>query len=212
MELSQIKKILSEMPFQHHGTMKREFVGSFISTNSLSRNYIPLGIIEADDKSVELHLLNDDRAHVIGTVPVVKPDGEESNSNIFTLNFKDELTISKIPIGLDASKIIQVNSVSVRPRYEGYGIASFAYSRLAEMGFIILSDCSQFTDGRKLWEKMAKKAHLNSYKIFVLDDEFGLVEKDGEPVSYDGTNINADAIWSSDENYSKYHTLLVMKT
>ena len=213
MKLSQIKNIISEMPFQHHGTMKRELTGkNFISRNTLSRNYKFLGMVEAKIEFVELHILDDERTHVIGTIPAIAPNGDESNTTVFSLEFKQVSTPNKIPKNLDASKIIQVDKVLIDKKYEGYGIASFVYSRLAEIGFIILSDSSQFTDGRKLWEKMAKNAHLNSYKIFVLDDEYGFIEKDGEPISYDGTNINADVIWSSGEDYSKYHTLLVMKT
>lgn len=213
MKLNQIKKLISEMPFQHPGSMKRELTGnSFISKNTLTRNYKFLGMIEADDMFVELHLLDDDLPHVIGTVQAVKPDGEQTNKNIFTLRFKQNLTIKNIPKELDVSKTVQVDNVSVWKTFEGYGIASYAYSRLAEIGFIILSDSTQFTDGRKLWEKMARKAHLNSYKIFLLDDEYGFVERDGEPISYSGTNINAEEIWSSGDDFSKYHTLLVMKT
>jgi len=213
MKLNQIKKLISEMPFQHTGSMKRELTGnSFISKNTLSRNYKFLGMIEVRLVFVELHILDDERTHIIGTVPSITPDGEESNSTVFTLEFKQKTTLNKIPKSLDSSKIIQVDKVMIDKAYEGYGIASYAYSRLAEIGFIILSDSTQFTDGRKLWEKMARKAHLNSYKIFVLDDEYGFVERDGEPISYSGTNINAEEIWSGDDDFSKYHTLLVMKT
>ena len=58
---------------------------------------------------------------------------------------------------------------------------------------------------------MAAKAKLRKYKIFVLDDEYGFVEKDGDPVVYDGSNIDDAKIWSSGEDLSKEHILLLMQ-
>lgn len=213
MKLNEIKQIISEMPFQHTGTLKRDNESkSFISSRSLARNYKQLGMIEViDNEMIELHILNDPKPIVIGTLPSTKPDGEESNSPVFSLRFKDKNTLVKIPKDLKSAKILQVDKVSINKKYEGYGVASYAYAQLVKMKFTLLSDTSQFTDGRKLWEKMVRKAHLNSYEIYILDDEYGFKEKDGKPIMYNGSNVNADEIWSSGEDYSKEHILLLMK-
>lgn len=210
---SEIKRIINEMPFQHTGEMKRaQFASTFTSDGSLERNYKMLGFIEVESDMVELHILKE-TDKVIGTIKQNKPapDNEPSNRVIFSLRFKNKHTLVKIPKNINQNKIIQVDKVSIDKDFEGYGIASFAYSQLVKTGFIVLSDTSQFTDGRKLWEKMAKKAHLNSYEIYILDDEYGFKEKDGKTIMYNGTNVNADEIWSSGEDYSKEHILLMMK-
>jgi hypothetical protein len=212
MKLHDLKQILSEMPYEHDGEMKREpFKSSFISDGSLKRNYLMLGFIEALDELIELHVLNDIPPTVLGTISSKKPSGEDSNRAIFSLRFKPKHTLTKIPKEIDSSKIIQVDKVSIDKDFQGFGVASFAYAQLAKRGFIVLSDTSQFKDGKELWKKMASRAHLKDYSVYLLDDEYGFIQKDGEPVVYDGSNIDDAEIWSNSDDVSKEHILLMMK-
>lgn len=212
MKVNELLNILNEMPYVHDGKMKREpFKNTFLSDSSLERNYAMLGFVEARDEVVECHILVDDHPNVTGTIKEKHPEGYDSNRVVFSLRFKSKHTIVKIPQKIDQSRILQVDKVSIDKDFEGFGIASFVYAQLAKRGFLVLSDTSQFTDGKMLWKTMATKANLRNYKIFVLDDEYGFIKKDGEPVVYDGSNIDDAKIWSSGEDLSKEHTLLLMQ-
>ncbi len=210
MNLDLHRKIVQEMPYIHAGSMEREaFWNSFISNTSLVRLYGPLGAIQAGSEYVELHNLKN-HPRVIGTVKAQK-DGEESNRIVFSLRFKVHHTLVNVPPGVDEARVIQVDKVSTERALEGMGIASYAYSELVKLGHVILSDTSQFDEGRRLWVRMATKAHLRNYEIFVLDDEFGFIERDGKPVVYDGSNIDDAEIWTTGEDYSGAYVLLLMK-
>jgi hypothetical protein len=203
--------ILAEMPYEIEGEMERApFKNSFISDNSLERLYTPLGTVQVRNEDVSLYLIKG-KTSVLGSIRATK-DGEPSNRLVFSLMFKEKHTLIRVPIHIDEAKILQVDKVSTDPDYEGQGIASYAYSTLAERGHIVLSDVTQFQDGKQLWKRMATKAHLRKYKIFILDDLFGVRKENGKPVEYDGSNIDDAKIWSKGEDYSKYHVLLMMTT
>jgi hypothetical protein len=170
-----------------------------------------LGNLEIEDELVEIHILADAHPCVRGTISAQHPDDNgQTNRVIFSLRFKHAHTLVKIPKTVDASRLLQVDKVSIDKDFQGLGIASYAYAQLAKRGFTVLSDTSQFADGKMLWKKMATKAQLRDYKIFVLDDEYGFIEKNGQPISYDGTNIDDAQIWTSGEDYSGAHILLMM--
>lgn len=203
-----LKQILKETPYTHDGVLKRKNMG-FISNTSLSRLYTLIGKIDTPKGEVSIHMLNSSPS-IIGTVKDIK-EGEESNSGCFSLNFKKVHTLEVILPGIKKSKILQIDKAIVKKDYEGYGIASFTYSSLVKLGYTILSDTTQFNDGKQLWKRMATKAHLRDYVVYILDDTYEFYKKDGKIVKYDGSNIDDAEIWSKGEDYSKYHVLLVMK-
>ncbi len=192
---------MPRLPFKH----------TFISDDALARLYTVLGTVQAHDQEVSIHLLKT-KTSVIGTVTsAADRDGLPSNRCVFSLMFKDAHTLIRPPTGIDEAKILQVDRVSVDSDLENIGIASFAYSALAKLGYVVLSDSTQFSDGKRLWKRMAAKAHLRDYKVFVLDDLFGFKrDRNGRPIEYDGRNIDEADIWSRGQDYSKYHVLLMM--
>jgi hypothetical protein len=204
------RRVLMEAPYEISGSMKREPFSSFTSDTSLGRLYTPLGSMKTGGQEITLSLRNTMQG-AIGTVKGDKPTGEPSNRIIFILDFKKRHTLENVPDGIDEGKILQVKSVAVDPELEGVGIASFAYSSLAKRGHVVLSDTSQFADGKALWKRMAARAHLHEYRIFVLDDEYGFKERDGEPISYDGQNIDDAEIWTRGKDLAGSHVLLAMK-
>ncbi len=212
MKVNELLNILNEMPYVHDGKMKREpFKNTFLSDSSLERNYAMLGFIEIEDELVDLHILKDDPPCVKGTIKAKKTDGEDSNRVIFALRFKQKHTLVKIPKEVKSEKILQVDKVSIDSTFEGNGLASFVYASLIKRGFQVLSDTSQFTDGKMLWKKMASKAKLRDYKIFVLDDEYGFIQENGEPLQYDGSNIDDSKLWTTGDDLSGEHLLFIMK-
>ena len=86
-----------------------------------------------------------------------------------------------------------------------------ALNKPTNRGIFVLSDTSQFKDGKELWKAMASRANLKDYNIYLLDDEYGFIEQNGSPVVYDGSNIDDAQIWSGGDDVSKEHILLMMK-
>jgi hypothetical protein len=207
-----ISEILTETPYHHDGVMAREKFGtSYTSDVSLERLYQELGEIKAKDDVVRLYLQNT-KDNVIGVIKREKPDTKvETNAMIFTLRFKKRNTIDKMPAELKGHDILQVTKVSIDPSYEGVGIASLAYALLVAKGYVVISDSSQFTDGKMLWKKLAKEAKLKDYKVYILDDHYGFKKVGGKLVEYDASNIDNADIWTKGEDLSGEHILLVMK-
>jgi len=210
-----IKEVLLEMPYHHPGSMKKpDFTTSFTSSSSLERLYEKMLCEKHASVGTDVKFfLNKAHSKVIGVVDGVKPKtNEKTNQIIFSLQFKDKHTLVKIPNEFGTKKILQVNSVSIHGDYEGEGIASFVYASLVAAGYLVLSDTSQFDDGKMLWKKMAREAHAESYTIFVLDDEYGFqVDKSGVPIRYDAKNIDDAKIWTAGLDQSGEHILLAMK-
>jgi hypothetical protein len=206
-----VNQILTEMPYNHEGTMKRSFGMSYTSDTSLQRLYKPLlAEINADGIKVRFYVRIATDA-IIGVIDGFKPDGEKTNELVFILKFKTNNTLIKKPAEL-IGKIMQVDKVAISKDFEGQGIASFIYATLVKEGNIILSDTSQFDDGKMLWKKMARKAGVSDYAVYILDDEYGFeLGPDKKPLAYTSTNIDDAKIWSAGADVSKEHVLLVMK-
>lgn len=138
--------------------------------------------------------------------------GRSVNRIIFQLKFKAKTSLINFPHEIDSGKCLQVNSVFISDDFRKLGIASRIYKFLTSAGFVIISDSSQYEDGKELWKKLVRDTVQGKYKIYVLDDEYGF-KKDaaGKPIEYDGTNIKDSEIWTSGDDFSGYHKLLVMK-
>ena len=166
-------EILSETPYVHDGDykapegMEKE---TFISDRSLAREQKHLGFEVFDAMRVDFYLM--DLIKVIGVVKKKKEKTQEmSNLIVFSLRFKQTKTIVNYPEGINRNDVLQVDSVYVSRALKGRGIASFVYSMLVEQGFIVVSDTSQFSDGKELWKKISREAKFNDYVIHIIDDE-----------------------------------------
>lgn len=193
--------------------MTREKWGDvFISDGSIDRLYTHLSDGNFGKFMVKYSLLKENLGSVIGTVRTKKLGfNTDTNEIIFTLHFKKRSTLVNIPDELKGKILLQETSVGTKPEYEGQGVASFAYALLSSKGYAVLSDISHFTDGKMLWNKMAKEAHLSHYEILVLDDEYGFKKnKDGSIVRYAEKNIDSADFWTHGEDYAGYHILFVM--
>lgn len=207
-----MKDILVETPYHHDGVMKtRGSTPTFTSDSSISRMYEPLIEFDAKQEMVRFFKLKA-TDKVIGVVRRKKPDTkEDSNEIIFTLRFKHKHTLIKTPTELKGKKILQVDKVFTDEDFRGEGFASLVYITLAQKGFIVISDSSQFTDGKMLWKKMAREAHAKDYNVFILDDEYGFVKgEDGKVMKYDSKNIDDAKIWTKGQDFAGEHILLVM--
>lgn len=207
-------KILLEDHVHTDGQMPRGQIGStFTSNSSLERRYDLIGELKTIEGLVRFYKLKDINS-VIGVVDSKKPDtGEDSNAVIFSLKFKKAHTIVNMPKLFKDKTVLQVDKVITDPTCEGYGISSLAYLAIARMGYVVLFDTVQFTDGKMLWKKISRESKFKNYKVNILDDEYGFkTDISGKPIDYDSSNIDDAAIWTSGQDYSGEHILLAMTT
>ena len=206
-------EILSETPYLHDGdyTPRDYKKNTFISDRSLARDFKFLGSDVFVNDKIYFHIIDNLRVH--GTTKQKKDKtNEDSNKIIFSLKFKTTKTINNIPDDLKNKNIVQVDSVYVDSEYSGIGIASYVYLMLADQGYVILSDSSQFEDGKQLWKKIARESNFDDYQIRILDvDEGYLKDKDGKIISYDSSNVDDAKIWTSGANTNGEFILLSLK-
>lgn len=207
--------LLSETPYLHDGEYEAPEVlksQTFMSDATLLRDHSPLDYYVVNAERIEFFFSKTQRV-VTGVIKKKKEKTKEmSNLVVFSLRFKKEKTIVNYPNGVDQHKVLQVDSVYTDEDYRGRGISSFVYALLVEKGFIIVSDTSQFDDGKQLWKKISREAQFNDYVIHIIDDENGFVkDKSGKIISYDSSNIDDAKIWSSGMDFRGEHILLMME-
>ena len=207
-------EILSETPYVHDGEYEAPAgmdKKTYHSDGALARQYSHLGFEVFDAERVDFYLQDDLR--LVGVIKDKKEKTQEmSNLIIFSLRFKTHKTIINYPEEVLEDKVLQVDSVYTRPEFRTFGIASYVYALLVEKGFIVVSDTSQFTDGKQLWKKISREAKFNDYVIHIIDDENGFIkDKSGKVIAYDSSNIDDAKIWTSGMNFDGEHILLMMK-
>jgi len=206
--------ILSEAPYLHDGKYTQPDMDkdTYHSNDTLTRNYRHL--CTTSSAGVDINFYLQDNIRCVATIKKKKEKTrEESNLIVFSLLFKNVKTIINYPEGIKESEVLQVDSVYVRPEFREFGLASFAYMKLVEAGFIVVSDSSQFEDGKRLWKKLSREAHFNNYVIHLIDDEEGfLKDKNGEVITYDSSNIDDAKIWTAGIDLNGAHILLMMKS
>ena len=185
-----------------------------VSVSTLSRDHSFLGSVNTHHgEKIRLYGLKNPQFSVIrGVIDGHTDLGVLTNFVVFVLRFKSSVHAS-LPTDVDKTKALQVNSVFVAPEFRGEGLSSTVYKLLASKGFCIISDNTQFQDGKELWKKLVRDTAEGEYKIFVLDDEYGFKTDDaGKPIEYNGTNIKDSEIWTAGDDFTGYHKLLVMKS
>ena len=207
---------LFEEPYEHtsghHRDDQVEKYGQ-MSDDALKRDNIFLGTVDSrHGEKIRIYALKEPKYAVIrGLIDGHDELGRKTNFVVFALRFKKKVQ-AILPPSLDINSCFQVNSVFISPEFRNEGISSTVYRYLTSKGLVIISDNTQFTDGKELWKKLVRDTALGEYKIFILDDEYGF-EKDenGDPIEYDGSNIKDSKIWTSGDDLSGYNKLLVMK-
>lgn len=63
--------------------------------------------------------------------------------------------------------------------------------------------------GKELWKKIARLSVNSEYQVFVLDHGQLRLDNNGNPVIYDGNNIDDAELWS--ENIDNKYTLFALK-
>lgn len=179
-----------------------------LSDYTLSRGYDKLGTFlpAVEGRGLVTFFAEKTDHMVIGTVKVLvrvgKNKTEVRNKAIFNLSFKRVNTLEcEIP-EFKNRKLLQVNRVRTSTEHQGLGIAVAAYISLAKHGFVVLSDSTQFSDGKHLWKSIIQLAELKNYHIAVVDVEHGIIGV------YD--DIDDSKIWTTDQDYSGERILLAL--
>lgn len=208
---------LLEMPYEISGSMPKnsdeqetDTKLTTISDFTLNRGYTKIGSFLPAISGrglVSFHMENTDH-FVIGTVKVLvrinRSKTEVRNKSIFNLSFKASTTLECDIPDFKNRKILQVNRVRTAAENQGLGIAVAAYVNLAKSGFVVLSDSTQFTDGKMLWKSIINIAELKHYKIAIINVETGIIG------SYD--DIDESKIWTTEQDYSGERILLALYT
>jgi hypothetical protein len=173
------------------------------SDAGLNRENFYLGQLEQGEDQFRFWLSNDKT----GAMVTIKRKGAERNEIILSVRFDNRA-------GLPVENELQVYTVYNQPKFRNRNLAMAMYVLLARYGFTIVSDFEQFDGGKALWKKMALESSLRKFVIKIWSDEHGdwLRDKLGEPIIYDGTNIDEFFIWNDTTRKHEPTSLLVLSS
>lgn len=199
--------INKEMPVTMSGSMR------FYSEDTIAREFDIIGKVKINDEDFWSILKKDKSFAVIGVLGVREDDNKSGLQLIGQLDFKEpDLAFDreiKTP-----EEVLQVDSVQVFSKSKFQGIGYNLYLSLVEYGYIIVSDHTQYTGGKKLWEKIARSSASKKFEVYVIDNGHPIVDGEGKPLKYDGTNLADEKIWKAPAKSAKESTryvLLMMK-
>lgn len=194
-----MSELLAEMPYLNRGEMTRENVVGYMSANALDTRYTYIG----HDLNIYWYLCND-LSHLSAVDTESKTPDSTRLREMFRLRFKesDELRFTH-----KFAKVLQINSVSISPDYGNRGTGSRIYQSLANRGYTLVSDTTQFEPAKSLWKKLAQIE-----TVFVADVDYGLFkDAGGLPIVYDGANIADADIWSEGSNFDGNYRVLILQ-
>lgn len=190
-----------------------DFEINIISKDTLDRDYDLLGELRDNVLEHTIGAIKKDKTlAIIGPVKK-RRDGKISVEIHSEIKFHARPELGNASAGNDlAENAIQVDTVLSIESQKGRGNAYKLYKMLLNHGYTVVSDNIQYVGGRKLWEKILRQSFLENHNVFILQNGRYLRDANGAPLVYDGVNISADDIWSTDKKSEPhYYTLLVAK-
>jgi len=177
------------------------------SVDTLDREYDLIGNIQVRNQKIISALKKDRSSAIIGPA-VQRDDGKPAMDVIVTLQFHDSPDLGEA----QTPKSLQVNTVFTTSATRGFGYGYQLYKILLDRGFTIVSDNIQYIGGKELWAKIIRKSAIDNHNVFILRDGKYMRDENGKPIVYDGTNVSADDVWSTDKkSVPHFNTLLVAK-
>lgn len=194
-------KQLTEMPYApadqdgNHAVMKSDISSlvHFYSNATLADEFILI----KQDPAYSVYINKEHTMAVIGEMGNRPPNNVEGMYVFVTLDFKDAQDISNsnpsasLKGALQVDLVVANNTASLR---RGFGTA--IYWALADRGITIISDNTQYKGGKELWKKLAREQG-SKYVINVIRDGVPLLDDNGQPFVYNGSNIPDDDLWSA---------------
>ncbi len=154
----------------------------------------------------------DNSSAVVGPL-TIRNDGTPAVAVSLTISFHDpEDNEPENAPGEAGINALQVDTVVAANQLKGAGYGYALYKMLMNAQKTILSDNIQYIGGKKLWEKIVKKAAQDGHQVYVLQNGKYLRDAQGLPIVYNGTNIPDSEIWSTNKrSLIHYYTRLAAK-
>lgn len=206
-----LDELLAEQPTFRNSEMPNKIARPFYSEDTLEKNheFIYKGTT-FDGKDYWVVMRRNKEFASLG-FPGRKPDvpgGKFGMDIIAVADFKNvNLSgLKTIPVG---KNVLQIATVEVGPKFQRNGWGLCLYTALADAGYVVISDNTQYIGGKQLWKKIAENTLHGQYKVYVLDHGVPRLDANGKPLEYNSSNIDDADLWS--ENSSKKYTLFVLK-
>lgn len=190
------------------------FQTNTLSVDTINRSFGVIKKVLIKKHEGWICLKKDQSVAVIGYLSNRKPDNKPAMTIVGEVEFKASLDLSWVhEIIVESKGALQVDGASVLSAFHGGSIATGMYFALAEVGYVILSDTTQYRGGRKLWGKLIAFSKASNCAVYIIDNGKVLMDND-KPLIYNGSNYLADDIWAtkkSSPDGSKRHVLLALK-
>lgn len=187
---------------------------NFYSEDTIKRDFDVIDISSfKGDKAVTI-ISKTKKFAVIGRMGIRKEDKKVGIFIIGTVEFKDTPNISYKEDIPTSENVLQVDSAEIKPKDKTKGFGVLLYCNLAKYGFVIISDNFQYIGGKALWKKIASLAQFRKLNVYIIENGKPMLDEDGKPIKYDGSNIDDADIWAaptSDITKSKRYTLLMLR-
>lgn len=182
---------------------------TYTSDEAIERDYDE--IFSIDDVKIYEYKDKWRSHHFRGYVKDINPlTKEQSNRLVFDLQTKQ----TNFHVFLHLKNPLFVSRVDIDPTYEGKSIPTKVYSYLAKKGITVVSDNVQYTGGKRLWKKVSREAASRGLNVYIYDEKARdlMRDPDGKPISYNGSNIDHAAIWTTGDNRIGYDIVLTLST
>lgn len=198
------------MPYLEKGSMSIASLGRIItmdgtiSLKSIERDYLPFA---SNVQIGELGVLNLYQLPKLECIIGVDNSVAITRPKRARVQFRLDLDNTfKFNCEHSFRNTIQVESVALEERYRCYGITSAIYRAVADQGYTVVSDNTQYEPAQGMWKKLAEEQG-----VFVVDMVDGPVKSESNALlEYDGASIPDFLIWSSGSDYSGFDKVLIL--
>lgn len=209
MKLAHIHQLLEMPTLKPEEMPPRAPARPFFSMGSLARNYEFIHKGQTSEGEEYWCVIKKDKQTSAIGIPGVRSDGVRGMDVIGTADFKSSVVLSgleRIPVG---PHILQIELAEVVSNRQNRGWGMYLYTSLAEAGYVIISDNTQYLGGHALWKRIARETMQGRYHVYVLKHGEPVLDDSGQPKVYDGTNIDDSELWST--NSDQKYTLFALK-
>lgn len=182
----------------------------FYSNDTIERDFEFANKFEIDGQDVFVVIAKDRSKAAIGSPGVRKTDKKAGMNIVGIADFRKPDISSSKWFNFNQN-VLQIDSVEVHKKFKTLGYGFHLYLGLVKAGFVIISDNYQYVGGKSLWKKIATQDKANEYKVYVIDNGQPICDDEGNPLEYNGTNIDDADIWSENSD-EKHFVVLAMKS
>lgn len=204
--IMKIPEILFEGPYHHNQDYAPIIkMDSYPSLEGLQRENFFLGLLEKEGKDFRFWLSKSK-----GTAKV-SVDGTDELGQRRQL-IVTSLVFHKFGAGLPVDNELQVHTVYTHQDYRGLNLSMALYVVLCRYGYTVVSDFEQYNGGKALWKKMSQEADARRFTIRIWSDLTSdwVTDENGNPLSYNGANLEDDEVWNDLDRHMEPTTLLVL--